>query len=124
MALLELANIDREITITPLTEASPGTPAYIQTISTKCAAPSGKGVLLDKITWTMASCTAPSHVFVSGGTLNDLIATSIKNLGESKKPLRKTDYGMCQGTFTGSGGLTCSCRFEITNAGQVKVKGE
>ena len=34
--------------------------------------------------------------------------------------MRITDNGLCSGTMTG--GISCSCNFQITNAGQVKVK--
>lgn len=124
---LEIANLDRVITITPTGAWTPGTPSYTQTpsVKTKAKGLTLKAILLDKITWTMASCIMIGKHFVSGGSSTPITATATKITDKhlNKKPLRRTDAGVCAGTFEIGGVVTpCSCNFVITNAGQTKVK--
>ena len=125
--MLAIANLDRVITITPLGGWIPGAPTYGQTpsVKSKVRGASLKAVLLDKLTWSMAGCTATGKVFVSGGSgVTPIAATSTKVTDKNlnKKPLRITDSGVCNGTFTDGGTVyNCKCNFVITNAGQTKT---
>jgi hypothetical protein len=113
-----IANIDRTMTITPQTGATPGTPIYTQTVS-KHHAPNGKGILINQITWTVTGCTKG---VLSGGGSGSIQAISLETV-ENKAPLRLDDEGTCSGTLTGTGGpQSCSCKYKITNAGQTTVE--
>jgi hypothetical protein len=103
----------------------PGTPSWTKTVSNKSKA-SNEAILLTTLSWNMSGCVLASYTFISGnGSMN---ATATKCKHESRFPLRKTDNGMCSGVFNLTASpftpLACSCRFEITNAGQSKAKCE
>jgi hypothetical protein len=102
----------------------PGTPAWNKTSSSKSKA-GGDTILTQSLSWNMSGCSCPAYTFVSGsGTIQ---ASATKCKCEGKFPLLKGDQEVCHGTFTLTASpftpLSCSCVFEITDAGQVKAKG-
>jgi len=122
---LELVNEDFVMTKTPNGSWVIGTPTYIKQLSTKSKLNS-KFILRDVLSWTMAGCTLTGYNFVSGG--GSINKTAMKVKCEGLFPLRKTDNGQCNGSFTRSSPapttVNCNCNFNITNAGQIKVKCE
>ena len=136
MALKDIANTDRTITITPTGAATwtPGNPTYTEHPSNKVKA-NNKGILLSRISWTLAAgaCTKAGYVHNGGGTLNPIDPTATK-VNETNlpvwqgKPLRKDDKGNCMGIFVLIAPpftvVNCTCDFEITDAGQTKAKGQ
>jgi hypothetical protein len=121
----ELATSDAfAVTKTPQGSWVPGTPSWTKIESSKSKA-GGHKLLLQTLTWTMSGCTLPAYTFVSGG--GSIAATASKMKAENMPPCRKGDFGMCSGMFTLTASpftpMPCSCRFEITDAGQVKAKG-
>jgi hypothetical protein len=122
MPLKEIANTDRIITITPGGGWVPGIPNYIPHLSTKVKA-NAKQIIVGVLPWTMAGCQLPPSVFVSGGGSIVPTATKTKEAIFGECPLRKDDMGTCNGSFIFFGFPTnCTCSFQITNAGQSKVK--
>lgn len=120
---LEIANENRVISITPLGGWTPASPVYTE-IPALFAKLSGAKILLDQITWTITGCVLPTYSHVSGGSLNPILSTATKVKCDGKFVLRKNDSGVCQGTFSKSGStVTCSCNFQITDAGQSAAKG-
>jgi hypothetical protein len=134
MALIEIANEDRVITITPTGAATwtPGNPTYTEHPSNKVKC-NNRGVLLSRISWTLAvaACTKVGYNHNGGGTLNPIDPSGTK-VNETNlpvwmgKPLRKNDKGNCMGIFVKAifpwDVVNCTCDFEITDAGQVKAK--
>lgn len=136
MALKDIANTDRVITITPTGAASwtPGNPSYTEHPSNKVKA-NNKGILLSRISWTLAAgaCVKAGYTHNGGGTLNPIDPTATKvtetNLPVWQgKPLRKDDKGNCMGIFVNTVAhfdvVNCTCDFEITDAGQSKAKAQ
>jgi len=124
MSAAELANTDFSVTITPQDGATAGTPSYVTIEAASVSAPDGKKVLVEKIVWTVVGCSNGSY---TGGTTDpqSMDATAEKMTCNTLAPMRKGDNGMCSGVLAmvPSGTKTCSCKFEITDAGQSKVKG-
>lgn len=122
---LEITNEDYSITITPSGAWTPGDPTYIPTLTTKSLA-SNKKILTTILTWTISNCTLAG--FSHNGGAGSISPTSTKVLCESNKPLRNQDSGNCAGTFTKTTApfnvIPCACVYQITDAGQAKVKGE
>lgn len=121
----ELATSDAfTVTKTPQGPWVPGTPNWIKVESSKTKA-GGHKLLLQTLGWTMSGCTFPAYTFVAGG--GSIAATATKCLGEHMPPCRKGDADTCHGSFVMNVSpftpMACSCRFEITDAGQVKAKG-
>jgi len=134
MALLEIANTDRVITITPTGAATwvPGKPTYTEYPSLKVKA-GGKAILLTRISWIMTPgvCSKAGYTHVSGSTLNPISATGTKTQETNLPvwmgpPIRRTDKGNCMGVFTNTVApfdvVNCTCDFEVTDAGQTKAK--
>lgn len=136
MALKEIANTDRTITITPTGAATwtPGNPIYDEHPSTKVKC-NNKGILLTRISWTfpVLNCVKAGYNHTAGGTLNP-ISPSITKVHETNlpawmgEPLAKGDKGNCMGTFVLAvipfTVVNCTCDYEITNSGQSKAKGQ
>lgn len=115
----EVANEDFTMAITK-TNAEPGTPTYVIVKAGKASA-SGKKILVQTITWTMAGCILSGGTFISG--LGVMLATAMKTKCDSLAVMRKDDTGLCAGSFqVGSSVTACSCTFKIDNAGQTKAK--
>jgi hypothetical protein len=86
----------------------------------------GKAILTDKLEWTITGCTNSQGSGGGGSSTpgTPIIASATKVKSNDKGVLLKGDSGICSGSQTTSGSpLTCSCDFEITYAGQDKVKG-
>lgn len=116
-----LANTGLVITITPQGGWTPASPVYIQTPAAKVKA-GWLAVLKTQISWTITGCSFGSFAGGGGGSMQ---ATAVKCSCENQKPMRINDFGMCSGSLTGPGPtVSCSCRYEITNAGQVKTRSE
>ena len=115
----EIANEDYTIQITK-TNAEPGTPTYVE-IKAGEATASGKKIMLQTLSWTMAGCTLSGGTFISG--LGLILATAQKVKCDSLAVLRKDDTGACAGSFqVGTSVTACACTFKIVDAGQTKVK--
>jgi len=116
-----IANTARIITITPQSGAIPGVPVYANTEADHLSV-GGSKALVDKIQWTVAGCSLGSYV---GGTesTKDMTATATKVAANGKAVMRAGDNGMCSGKLVYlSGSVTCSCKFEITSAGQSRAR--
>jgi hypothetical protein len=113
------------VTKTPQGAWTPGTPNWTKVKADKVKA-NGEKVLTTTLVWTMSGCTMPAYNFTSGGGSMSPTGSKCKCMGQL--PLRKGDKGNCSGMFVMISSpftpLPCSCQFEITNAGQTKVKGE
>jgi hypothetical protein len=122
---LEIANEDYQITKTSLGAWTPGTPDYTIFKATKLKCNS-KFVLIWHILWqiTKLDCVLAGYTLTAGAGI--IMPTGTKCFTNSDNPLRKTDNGLCNGSFSdGHGGtVNCNCRYEITNAGQSKAKCE
>lgn len=122
---LEIVNEDFIMTKTPSGSWTPGTPTYTKTLSNKMTINSKKAVL-NRLSWIMSGCTMPSYTFDNGNGSIDKTGSKVK--ADSLCPLRKTDFGLCNGQFHLTASpftpLSCSCTFTLNNAGQTKVKGE
>ena len=121
----ELATSDAfDVTKTPQGPWVVGTPSWTKIESSKTKA-GGHKLLLQTLAWAMSGCSLPGYTFTAGA--GSIAATATKCPGEHMPPCRKGDSGMCSGGFvlnvTPFTPLPCSCRFEITDAGQVKAKG-
>lgn len=138
MALEDIATEDRVITKTPTGAAAwtPGEPDWDEHPSDKVKA-GGKKILVSRISWSfftvLGACTKVGYTQTSGGTLNPISASATKvnetNLpGWAGPPIRKGDSGSCAGTFQRNifpwDVVNCTCDFEVTDAGQVKVRGQ
>lgn len=129
MALKEIANTDRQITITPKGVWTYGVPTYTESPSTKVKA-CGKAVLLISISWLLApgACIMAGYNFIGGGTFNPISATATKTTETvmGGKPIRINDKGDCKGAFVLNVPpftvVNCQCDFEVTAAGQIKCK--
>jgi len=133
-----VANNDLEITATPSGAWVPGDPnsasamTLVKSPADSADAPDGTDVLCDEISWTVipGACTLSGYTHTSGASVSPIAATAqkckAKSLGLSKAVLRKGDTGTCNGVFTPPSGptLACSCTFEITDAGQDKMRAE
>lgn len=113
--------------IITITQMGAGVPApasghnYIKITSSKAKA-NNEALLLQTLSWITVGCTAPAGNCTGGGSMN---ATATKCKSESKFVMRKGDFGTCNGTAQIPFGTTpATCKFEITDAGQNKVKGE
>jgi len=148
----EIANIDFEISVTQQGAMLPfGTMVLplpkvtkddlITNESTTCDAPSGKNIVTKEMKEKSAgmisslSCKSPGY---AGGTGSDapitlglltISAGSLKVKCDSEPAHIKGDFGICSCSVTYTPPLPGtpvtvlgSCRFEITNAGQTKVK--
>lgn len=118
-----IANASRVITITPLDGATPGTATYINTQADHLKV-GGSPALVDKIQWTVVGCTKGSY---AGGTetTKEMTASAQKVKANGKAVMRVGDNGMCAGKLLYlSGSMTCSCRHEIAQAGQIKARAE
>ena len=129
MPAKEVANEDRVILITPNSAGVPG-PAtgmtYTQTLASKTKL-SNKFALINQISWTAIGCTIAAHTFVSGASASPLMATATKCKCDNLFVIRTGDSGTCAGSFTNNSTaatVTCTCKYEIQNAGQIKVKAE
>ena len=140
--LLEIANTDRVIQITPTGAATwtPGTPAYTDTLSTPVKAGNGlpKQIVVSRITWGIlaapapGACTKVGYNFGGGGAWNPISPTGTKvketdiGMGWDGMPIRRTDKGNCMGVFSNPNPpfdfVFCTCDFVVKDAGQIKVK--
>ena len=122
---LEICNSDRIITITPLGAWIPGNPNYTNFECTKLKVNS-KFALIWHILWDIKDCIKAGYTFGVGGGI--IMPTGIKCFTNGDNPLRKNDFGLCSGSFTNNVApfdvVICSCKYEITNAGQSKVRCE
>lgn len=85
----------------------------------------GNTILKSPLAWVASGCTFSPNTFSAGG--GALIPQSTKNLVEGVPPHRENDIGICNGIFippSGTGTVPCNCQFKITNANNIKVKGE
>lgn len=125
MALLDIANTDRIYTITPVAPGAwvPGIASYTENYSNKVKT-CGKSILIGAVAWTMSKCTlAGGWVFSSGSGSLTPTATKTHEMDFPGEPVRKTDKGQCHGAFTKGAATTfCTCDFEVTDAGQNKVR--
>lgn len=83
-----------------------------------------KPILTTTLSWVASGCTFPPNTHTAGG--GAIMASKAKKTTFMKqKPLVKGDSGFCSGAFvnpmTGAP-IPCSCKFEIEDAGQTKVK--
>jgi hypothetical protein len=129
MPAKEIANEDRVIVITSNGPWTPGPATGMTWIEIKAGKTklSNKFAMINQISWVALGCTFGGHTFVSGGSVEAIMATATKCKCDNMFVLRKDDQGSCAGTFTNnSSGATvpCTCSFKIDMAGQVKVKGE
>lgn len=81
----------------------------------------GEKILTDKLVWTASGCTAPGGTCSGGG---QMMETAEKVTCDGKGVMRKTDFGICNGTAQLPLGATTpsTCRVEIQDAGQTKVR--
>lgn len=123
----EIANEDFVVTITPDGTWTPGTPRFSPVFAMNAKA-NDKKIVIKKIEWIMLGCSNPQGSLISGGSqisLDPIAATAQKVKCDGKQVVRVEDAGSCKGTQSTSGSnITCTCQFEISNAGQDKVKGE
>ena len=111
------------ITITPQGVGVPGPPAgfsWTKVTADKCKMNSEKG-LLQTLSWTAAGCTAPGGTCSGGGSMNE---TAEKVTSNGQGLMRKTDNGICNGMaqMPSAPPQATTCKVEITDGGQVKVK--
>ena len=118
-----IANTHRIISISPQGAWTPGSPVYIQTPAAKMKV-NNIPVLVTQISWTITGCTAGAFTGGGGGSIP---ATAVKCKADNQSVMRENDTGQCQGVLTNpntGATLNCTCEYKITNAGQIKVKGE
>jgi hypothetical protein len=123
---LEIVNEDFVITITPNGAWTPGNPTYTMFKATKLKV-NTKFALIWHLLWSLANkdCVKAGYTHVIGAGV--IMPTGIKCFTNGDNPLRRTDNGLCNGSFTknsDSSPLACNCTFTITNAGQNKAKAE
>lgn len=136
MALEYVANENRVITKTPAGAWTPGEPDWDEHPSDKVKA-GGQKMLVTRISWSylavLGACVKAGYTQTSGGATNPISATATKvnetNLpGWAGPPIRDGDTGKCGGTFVNTVDpldvVNCSCDFEVTDAGQAKVKAQ
>ncbi len=124
MPLLEIINDDFQLTWTPLKAAVPNPAgAVITKYPVTGVNENSKPILEDKLTWTISGCPAGVVKAHGGGSIL-ATATACTCKENMKKPLRKTDQGLCNGTYFFYVVFACQCQVQITDAGQTGVKGE
>ena len=118
----ELANEDYDFTITKLSSPTPNKNGVKLTLQYSIKnKENAKKTLIKKIQWTISGCPV-GIVSANGSGSIDPTGDKIKCGGEL--PIRKGDVGTCNGTYFFYFTFPCSCQFEITDAGQIKSKGE
>lgn len=98
-----------------------------------------KYILINQINWIVipTRCTFAGHTHVNGSSIplpppgfnnaEAIKATAEKCKADLLPVMRKGDTGKCNGMFTNNSSgasVPCQCIFELSNAGQEKVKGK
>ena len=138
MSLLDVANEDLEVSFSNTSGPGDLAGGADQTLSTEMTAGTStkcKAVGVNICTgtidavWTAVSgCpwTSATHTFIAG--VGQITATATKTKAENVLVLRKTDAGVCAGSWLqiadGVTVVACTCDMEIADAGQTKVKAQ
>lgn len=133
-AIFEIVNEDYELAALP-NSAGIGDPSKFifnpsEDISTDILTNSDKGVLLDKLNWTVqpGGCTLPGYTLLNGKGTLEASSTKCKAENDSKKIFLKLDIGDCDGKFQLNSypytQIVCMCKIIVKDPGQNKVKGE
>ena len=148
MTLLNIANEDMTFEFTnPPTGIPPTIPPdasppvldpgidlvkIVPTLSTKCKADGSRiGTTGVTLTWSLATespCpfTSVLYEFIAGA--GSVTPSAIKTKAESQLVLREGDVGTCRGSWIQIASpfatVYCSCKVELIDAGQTKVKAE
>lgn len=107
-----------DISATPTGGWIPSTnPVYTKTQSTKIKI-SNNPIWENTISWTITGCTLGGNTG-GGASATPITATATKVKGDTYPVLRVGDKGICNGNISGT---PCVCNYEVTDAGQTKVK--
>ncbi len=124
MPLLEIANDDFQLTWTPLAAATPNPSMAVFTKDLLTSVNENfKPILKNQLTWTISQCPA-GIVKASGAGSIVATATACTCKESGTKPLRKTDQGLCNGSYFFYVVIPCQCQVQITDAGQTDAKCE
>jgi len=130
-----IANTNLKIKATPNPIGSlwipgdPNEPSEMTLVKQEASAAMAEGnkILVNTISWVVipGACQLTSGTHVSGASITPIFPSATKVRCDYNPVLREGDIGICNGIFTVSGSpVTCSCIFEIDEAGQTTVRGE